>query len=130
MVGGVGNVGNASEDVRSKSMGYDNELININITDEEIFEVVHAKREALGNLKINGGDNDDNDKIIEKPNCQEALAASLTLQRYISDIGDPFARQLEAILASFGWQTCLEETQSLQPSHITDYFAQNRFVTA
>ena len=24
MVGGVGNVGNASEDVRSKSMGYDN----------------------------------------------------------------------------------------------------------
>ena len=105
----------------------ENELININITDKEIFEAVHAKHEALGNLEINGGDND---KIIEKPNRQEALAALLTLQRYISDIGDLFAHQLEAILASFGWQTHLKETQFLQPSHITDYFTQNHFVTA
>jgi len=92
----------------------ENKVIDTDITDEEIIEAVHAKHEALEKLKINGGDNDDNDiEVIEKPDCQEALAASLTLQRYISDIGDPFACQLEAILASFGRQTCLEETQSL-----------------
>jgi len=92
----------------------ENKVINTDITDEEIIEAVHAKHEALEKLEINGGDNDDNDiEVIEKPDRREALAASLTLQRYISDIGDPFAHQLEAILASFRWQTCLEETQSL-----------------
>ena len=60
-------------------------------------------KSPLQNLEINGGDNsDDDDLVIEKPNRREALAALLTLQGCISDIGDPFARQLEAILVSFG----------------------------
>ena len=73
-------------------------------TDKEIFEAVGAKRAALDNLEINGGDdNDDNNvEIIEKPDRREVLAALFTFQRYISDIGDPFVHQLEAILASFG----------------------------
>jgi len=111
--------------------GRENEVINTDITDEEIIEAVHTKHEVLEKLEINGGNNDDNDvEVIEKPDCREALAASLTLQRYISDIGDPFAHQLEAILASFGRQTHLEETQSLQPSHITNYFISNCSVMA
>jgi hypothetical protein len=108
----------------------ENEIIDVDITDEEISAAVHAKREALQNLEINGGDDDDDIEVIEKPNRREALAASLTLQRYISDISDPFARQLEVILASFGRQTRLEETQSLQPSQITDYFGSNRSIVA
>jgi len=91
----------------------ENEVINTDITDEEIIEAVCMKHETLEKLEINRGDNDDNDvEVIEKPDHRGTLAASLTLQRYISDIGDPFAHQLEAILASFGWQTRLEETQS------------------
>ena len=67
-----------------------------------IIEAVRTKHEAFEKLKINRGDNNNNDiEVIEKPDCREALAASLTLQRYISDIGDLFAHQLEAILASF-----------------------------
>ena len=75
---------------------------------EDISEAVHAKHKALKNLEINEGDDSDDDNlVIKKPNRREALAASLTLQQYISDIGDPFACELEAILASFGWQTRL-----------------------
>ena len=82
-------------------------------------------------MEINGGDDVDDDvKVVEKPNRQEALTASFTLQRYLSDIGDPFARQLEAVLANFGRHTRLEETRSLQPSRITDYFAPNRSIPA
>ena len=94
----------------------ENEVTDTNITDEEIFEAVRAKRTALDGSEINEGDDDNDDaEIIKKQDRQEALAASLTLQRYVSDIGDPFARQLDAILASFGRHTLLEETQSLQP---------------
>ena len=109
----------------------ENEIIDVDITDEEISAAVHAKHKALQNLEVNGGDDDDDDvEVIEKPNRREALAASLTLQRYTADIGEPFARQLEVILSSFGRQTRLEETQSLRPSRITDYFGFNHSVTA
>ena len=46
----------------------------------------------------NGDDNDGDDVITEKPGRRDALAASLTLQKYIADIDEPFARQLEALL--------------------------------
>ena len=73
-------------------------------------------------IELKGGDNTDDDSIIEKPSHREALAASLILQRYISDITDPFARQLEGILTNFGRQTRLDEVNSLRPTQITDYF--------
>ena len=55
------------------------------------------------------GDDDDDVYTHEKPNRREPLAAPWTLQRYISDISDPFSRRLEVILG-FGRQTpCREE---------------------
>ena len=41
---------------------------------------------------------------------------------YIQDIDEPFACKLEAILSSFGRQTCLLEFQNLTPTFLTDYF--------
>ena len=46
----------------------ENEDIETDITNEDIFQAVHAKHEALQNLEINGGDDNNNDVIIEKPN--------------------------------------------------------------
>ena len=52
----------------------------------------------------------------------EALQAALTIQQYIQEIDDPFARKLEAMVSSFGRQTRLLEFQTLTTTHITDYF--------
>ena len=41
---------------------------------------------------------------------------------YIQDIDELFAHKLEAILSSFGHQTCLLEFQNLTPTLMTDYF--------
>lgn len=65
---------------------HENEIIDVNISDEEISAAVREKHQALQKLEINGGDDDDDDAILENPSRREALAASLTLQRYIADI--------------------------------------------
>ena len=54
--------------------------------------------------------------------CNEALQAALVVEKYIQELNDPFARKLEAIIDTFGWQTCLVEVQSLKPTVMTDYF--------
>ncbi|KAF9501872.1 hypothetical protein BDN71DRAFT_1438594 [Pleurotus eryngii] len=93
-----------------------------NISAEEIFRSVQEMREAMEMMEVNGGDDGEDGVIEEKPTRKEALTAAATLGKYISDINEPFARKLEAILASFGRQTRLEATCSLEPSFITDYF--------
>ncbi|KAG6816221.1 hypothetical protein H0H87_007671 [Tephrocybe sp. NHM501043] len=92
-----------------------------NGTDQEIYDAVMARREAEGDMEGNGGD--DSDDVEARPSCQEALLAASTLRSFISDIDEPFARKLEAVLSSFGQQTRLDEFSSLKPSVISDYFA-------
>ncbi|KAG6900129.1 hypothetical protein C0993_002474 [Termitomyces sp. T159_Od127] len=58
-----------------------------------------------------------------KPAHREALKAASTLQAYVADMNEPFAREMEVILAKFGCQTCLDEFKSYQPTAITDYLA-------
>lgn len=79
-------------------------------------------REAEQMIEVNGGYDSDSDAVDQKPTRKEALTAAFALRSYVADINEPFARKLEGILASFGRQTRLEETQSLEPTHITDYF--------
>jgi hypothetical protein len=57
---------------------------------------------------------DDLDEAEEvKPSRQGALAAALTLSKYIADLDEPFGHKLEVILANFGHQTCLATFNSL-----------------
>ena len=72
-------------------------------------------------MEVNGG-YDTDDAVDTKPTHKEALTAAFTLRSYVADINEPFAHKLEGILASFGRQTRLEVAQSLEPTHITDYF--------
>ena len=57
-----------------------------------------------------------------KPSRREALLAASTLRSYVSDINDPFARNLEGILTNFGHQIHLDELRSFKPTAISDYF--------
>ncbi|KAF8232761.1 hypothetical protein L208DRAFT_1270481, partial [Tricholoma matsutake] len=55
----------------------------------------------------------------------DALAVSLTLRYYVADLNDPHAQKLEAILAGFGHQVHLQESQDMKPTLITSYFTSN-----
>ena len=64
---------------------------------------------------MKGGDNIDEEAVEVKPTRKEALStAAFTLQKFIADINEPYARKLEGILTSFGHQTRLEEVHMME----------------
>jgi hypothetical protein len=90
------------------------QLVGKEVTDDDVFETVQQHRDA---------EEDDGDGNAKKPTRKEALIAASTIQKYIVDINDPFARKLEEVLASFGRHVRLEDSQAMRATHITDYFA-------
>ncbi|KAH9959916.1 hypothetical protein BGW80DRAFT_1183061 [Lactifluus volemus] len=98
------------------------EIIATDVTDNEIFESVHECRQGEETMEINGGDDDE---IVNIPSHRDALAASLVLQRYVADLNDPRARELEDILTGFGRQVRLQQSREMEPTLITSYFASN-----
>ncbi|KAF8218625.1 DDE-domain-containing protein, partial [Tricholoma matsutake] len=102
----------------------EHETIGLNVSDEEIFESVHECQQGEEMMEIHGGD-DTNEEIIDMPSHRDALAASLILQWYVADLNDPCSCELEAILAGFGRQVHLQESQDMKPTLITSYFASN-----
>ena len=93
-------------------------------TDESIYHVVVVGHLAEKNMDLVGGaDDKDNDvEILPHPSRKEALAAAATLENYISVLEKPYAQKLEGLLASFGLQTCFEQTQTMVTTQITDHF--------
>ncbi|KAG6875374.1 hypothetical protein C0993_009524 [Termitomyces sp. T159_Od127] len=87
--------------------------------EEEIYRAVIEWHQAEEYRKKDDGNNEIN---TTKPSRKEALGTALTILQYVSDMDDPFACKLEAILASFGRQTRLDEFQSLRPTTINEYF--------
>ncbi|KAJ7251216.1 hypothetical protein C8J57DRAFT_1520572 [Mycena rebaudengoi] len=69
----------------------------------------------------NGGDNDEEGD--PKPSRKEALQAVSTLHQYIADLDEPFVRNLEGVLVTFGRETRQEEFREMVNSFITDYLA-------
>ncbi|KAJ6632492.1 hypothetical protein B0H10DRAFT_1938097 [Mycena sp. CBHHK59/15] len=98
------------------------EHIREGFTDEQIKDAVQAKRAGEANREANGGDDDNYVDEEPRPTRREALEASATLRCYLLDSGDASARQMDLILTRFSRQTRLDETNSLLPTSITDYF--------
>jgi hypothetical protein len=92
--------------------------------DEEICQAVLAMRNAQEEGPINGGDDDveDDSPLAPCPTRHEVFRAASVINRYVEHLDDPLARKLEAILASFGCQMHLEESRSMSPTRLTDYF--------
>ena len=91
-------------------------------TQEDIFKSVQEMVEAEQMMEVNRGDNIEEEMVQVKPTCKETLTAAFTLQKYIADINELFARKLEGILVGFGHQTQMEGNHMMEASHITDYF--------
>jgi hypothetical protein len=56
------------------------------------------------------------------PSQCDVLKAVSTIGRYISDLNDPIACKIEALLGSFNMQLCLDETRSMKNTVLTDFF--------
>ncbi|KAH8988660.1 hypothetical protein EDB86DRAFT_2808318 [Lactarius hatsudake] len=72
------------------------------VSDEEIYQAVMDARGARENLKINGGDDIDNNIPLEPhPTQANILKAVSMISKYTNDINDPLAHSIEAVLGSF-----------------------------
>ncbi|KAF7347008.1 DDE-domain-containing protein [Mycena venus] len=93
-------------------------------TVEDIYAAVSAARLAQENSDAAGGDDDQDDDadLVVRPSRREALAAVSTLQRFTATLNDDFSRKLDAVLARFGHQTQLEETNQMKTVPITTFF--------
>ena len=91
-------------------------------TDEELKEAALSRRANEQDMDINGGDNGNEESISLVPTRRDALAAASTLRLFVHHNEGEFSRKLEVLLASFGRNTRLEETYSLQDTEITQYF--------
>ncbi|KAJ7182095.1 hypothetical protein C8R46DRAFT_1314063 [Mycena filopes] len=102
----------------------DNERDTEQATVQDIYDAVSAARLAQDNSDANGGDDDEDDDadITVRPSRREALAAVATLQNFTATMNDDFSRKLDAVLARFGRQTQLEETNQKRSVPITDFF--------
>ncbi|KAJ8507985.1 hypothetical protein ONZ45_g9701 [Pleurotus djamor] len=103
----------------------ENELVGLLVSDEEIVTAVQEYVTEAENKANDGADTTDVDKLDEtsKPSRREALVAADTLKKYLQHIDDPFAREMEKLLAGFGWRTRLEATNEMVATQITDYFS-------
>jgi hypothetical protein len=94
-------------------------------TEEEIHQAVIEQCEAEQDREKNvsdGAEDDLHEAVEVKPYRQEALAAALTLSKYVANLNKPFAHKLEVILMSFGHQTHLDAINSLQPTTLTNFY--------
>ena len=98
--------------------------ILIETSDAEIYHAVMDAADAYANMEINGGDDvDDDDVSLEPcPTRRDVLKAVSTISRYIEDLNNPVAHKMEALFGSFNMQLRLDETRSMKPTHLTDFF--------
>jgi hypothetical protein len=57
------------------------------------------------------------------PTYRQVLQDATVITRYIENMDDPITRKLKMILGSFGHQMCLEESRSMIPTSLTDFFS-------
>ncbi|KAF8221230.1 hypothetical protein L208DRAFT_1329336 [Tricholoma matsutake] len=92
-------------------------------SDEDIYQAVMDSIAAHENIKINGGDDVNEDDIPIKPcptQCNILKAAS-TINRYLDDLNNLITHKLEGLPGLFNIQICLEESQSTKETVITDF---------
>jgi hypothetical protein len=66
---------------------------------------------------------DDLDATAEPgPTRTQALQTSLLLRKSLAYMDDPAARELEAMLGSFGRMTRVHQMRSMEKGEITDFF--------
>ena len=90
------------------------------MSDQEICKAVQDLRKEA-ETPIDNRDDDDA-PVDACPTRREVLQAVSVINSYVNNLDSPFACKTEAVLASFGRQMRLEESRSMTPTQIRDYF--------
>ena len=91
---------------------------------DEIYQAVINAIDAHENIDENGGDDLNSDGPVQTcPTSCEVLQAAAVINRYIDELDDPIARELEMTLGSFNRQLCLQQAKSMKSTTLTDYFS-------
>jgi hypothetical protein len=90
---------------------------------QDIFEAVMEAHEAMEMIEINGGDDHDTGNVRALPSLLEVLESVDVLKTHLSDVNEPFARQLEVLLGKASRHVRAEQSRNLRETSIMDYFA-------
>ena len=92
-------------------------------SDQEIYEAVQDSRKGADPAEaLIDSDIESDVPVNTCPTRRELLQAASVINSYVNTLDSTFARQMEAVLASFGRQMRLEESRSMTSTHINDYF--------
>lgn len=93
------------------------------VSDKEVYQAVMDAIKACDNIESNGSDNANIDGPPEPLlNCRDVLKAVSIINKYLGGLDDPFAHEMELILASFNRQICLDKARNMKETFMTDYF--------
>ena len=93
-------------------------------SDQEIYQAVMDAVDAHENIHINSTDdiNDIQSATNPRPTRRDVLKAVSTIRQYVEDLNDPISRKLEALLASFNMNLCVDQSKSMKSTVLTDFF--------
>ena len=97
-------------------------------SDKDIYQAVMDAVEARDNLEKNGGDDVDDDGLIKPcPSHQDVLKAVSIIVQYVSELNDPLAHKIEALLGSLVRPFHKDEARSIKNTVLTDFFQWSSF---
>ena len=92
-------------------------------SDKEICQLVMDTIKACENMGISGGDDiEDGVPTDPHPTHRNVLKAVSTIHQYIKDLNDLIVQKMEALLRIFNMNICLDESQVLKNTALTDFF--------
>jgi hypothetical protein len=91
-------------------------------TDKDIYHAVMDPKEAQERSRDSSNDTD-TAVVKQVTTRKEALQGAMAILNYLGTWDDPFARQVEAIMGSFGRKTRTLEMQGMRDDKITNYFS-------
>ena len=91
-------------------------------SDREIYQAIMDAIEAGENIDINGGDNIDGVPLDTQPTRWDVIKAVFTIHKYIGDLNDPIAQNLEVYLASFNMNIHHDRIRCMKNILLTDIF--------
>ena len=94
------------------------------MSDQEIYQVVMDAVDACENIHINGTDdiNDIQSATDPHPTHHDVLKVVSTIRQYVKDLNEPISQKLEALLASFNMNLCVDQSKSMKSTVLTNFF--------
>ncbi|KAI9430609.1 hypothetical protein H4582DRAFT_1823854 [Lactarius indigo] len=92
-------------------------------SDKDIYQAVMDTIKAREDIEKNGGDDvDDDGPVKPRPSHRDVLKAVSTIIQYVSEMDNPLARKIEALLGSLTRLIRKDEAKLMRNTVLTDFF--------